>query len=463
MAKLEVPGKCDACGAQNITQDEDVLDTWFSSQLWPFSTLGWPDKNAELGYWYPNSWLMSGRDILFFLDARMIMSGLELMGDVPFRTLALHGLVRDDKGRKLSKSLGNSPDPLQLFDQYGTDAVRAAIALRYPMGRQDTKLTGDFYKAGQALITKLWNATRLLMLNAEGVPLDIDPAAIGRTFPEDRWIIGRLGVCIAAHDDYLAKSDFVHAFEVLTGFFWNDFCDWYLEIIKWRLRDPGHKQEALHVALLCERTLLKLLHPYIPFITEELWQMWGQKGLRDATSAKGEEVLAIASWPQSGQFQGDAQINDLMDCMMSVVRGVRDIRHHLNIAPKLALKGRLFVFAPEAAKGIERVLEMAKNLAFVSSLEFTTEQQTPEGFVPFRFAGGIGYIQLPQEVNPKDLKTRLESKVAKLEKALAQAEARLANASFLVNAPQELIDDNQRTAQEYRESLNKLREFSHSL
>ncbi|MCL4124066.1 UNVERIFIED_CONTAM: hypothetical protein GTU68_052429 [Idotea baltica] len=192
----EAPTECESCKSTNLEQEEDVLDTWFSSQLWPFSTLGWPEKTEELDYWYPNSWLMSGRDILFFWDARMIMSGLELLGEIPFKKLALHGMVRDKHGVKLSKSLGNSPDPIKLFEEFGTDAVRSAIVSNYPMGRQDTKLGDKIFSDAQSLIIKLWNATRLLLTTLGEDKIDLNALDKTKLKFEDKWIRAKLNKCV---------------------------------------------------------------------------------------------------------------------------------------------------------------------------------------------------------------------------------------------------------------------------
>ena len=465
MAKVCAPQKCDKCGSERLSQDEDVLDTWFSSQLWPFSTLGWPDRTPDLKYWYPNTWLMSGRDILFFWDVKMIMAGLELVGDVPFRTLALHGIVRDEKGRKLSKSLGNSPDPLELFEKYGTDAVRAAITVRYPMGRQDTRLSAEEpYRNGQALITKIWNASRFLLMNLAGAKVEFDSREIGAGHMEDRWVLSRLKAAIAAHDAHLGKSDILHAFQTVSDFFWNEYCDWYLEIIKNRMRQDGEiKRRALAVALHCERTLLKLLHPYIPFVTEDLWQILRRAGVRDSASAGAEESISISAWPSPDDFEEDKITERKLEIAMSLVRAVRDVRHHLVIAPKAELRIKLFFFEEADAQAFSEASAIARNLGFVDGLESYSGGQAPAGHVPCRFEGGIGYVEIPSEVDPKDLKSRLHTKIAKLEKALAGVNQRLNNPSFVENAPPELVQENKNSAAEYSGSLRKLQEFFDSL
>jgi valyl-tRNA synthetase len=464
MSQVEAPESCSSCSSKNLRQDEDVLDTWFSSQLWPFSTLGWPDKTPELSYWYPNSWLMSGRDILFFWDARMIMAGLELLGEVPFRTLVLHGLVRDSQGRKLSKSLNNSPDPLGLFDKYGTDAVRAAIALNYPLGRHDTKLSEEIFRNGQGLVIKLWNASKLILSNLGSSPLTLSKDSLKPEALEDRWILSRLGEAVKNHDSYLEKSDIVHACEAVTGFFWNEFCDWYLELIKHRLWGEGAtKQSALEVAMVCERTILKLLHPYTPFVTEELWQILREQKVSDASSLGDERSIAISEWPKAANFPRDEGAEAQMELMMTMVRGIRDVRHHLNIPPKAELAVQLLFLDATKKLGFEHVRAVAKTMGVVTEFTEAQSEGLPEGFVPFKFAGGIGYVSLPADVDAKDLHGKLSARIEKLKKTLAGIEGNLGNQQFVANAPAELVEETRGKARELEESIAKLDDFKRSL
>jgi valyl-tRNA synthetase len=463
-ASVEPPTACTKCGSGNLRQDEDVLDTWFSSQLWPFSTLGWPEKTEELAYWYPNTWLMSGRDILFFWDARMIMSGLELLGEVPFKTLVLHGLVRDSQGRKLSKSLGNSPDPLELFSKYGTDAVRIAIATNYPMGRQDTRLSEELFRNGQGLVIKLWNATKLLLGNTGGAPIALNSRSLDRSALEDRWILSRLHEAVRAHDAYLEKNDITHASQAVTSFFWDEYCDWYLEIIKPRLWGGGAaKESALAVSLLCTRTILKLLHPYMPFVTEEIWQNLRSLGFTDAAAVGDEVSIAIAQWPQVDDFIRDVDAEAQVDLMTSMVRGVRDVRHNLMISPKAELNVRLLFIAQGAKEKFDSVRSVAKSIGFLGDISEHSEKAVPSGYVPFNFSGGIGYIQLPQDIDSKDIASKLTARIDKLAKTLAGIERNLANPDFIANAPSALVEETKAKAKEMQESIAKLEEFRCSL
>ena len=467
MAKVDAPHSCDKCGSAKLRQDEDVLDTWFSSQLWPFSTLGWPEKTEELDFWYPNTWLMSGRDIIFFWDARMIMSGLELLGEVPFKTLALHGLVRDEHGRKLSKSLGNSADPLELFEKYGTDAVRVAVAQNYPMGRQDTRLSEELFRNGQGLVIKLWNATKLLLSNLSTTAVSFDSSRPELTTLEDRWIISRLGEAIKNHDAYLEKSDIVHACGVVTSFFRDEYCDWYLEIIKPRLWGGGDaKRSALEVALLCERTILKLMHPYMPFVTEELWQTLRGLGVTDlatANSKDDERSIAVSAWPDVQLFTKDEDANTQIDIMASLVRGVRDVRQNLNIPPKADLSLKLLFLNEATRANFEPVRGIAQSIGAVKDLSEHLEGGPLAGHVPFKFNGGIGYIALPSDIDGRDISTKLSARIEKLQKTLAGVEKNLENPEFIANAPATLVEETKGKASELNETIAKLDEFKRSL
>jgi valyl-tRNA synthetase len=464
MASIEAPSSCEKCQSSKLRQDEDVLDTWFSSQLWPFSTLGWPDKTEELEFWYPNNWLMSGRDILFFWDARMIMSGLELMGEVPFRTLALHGLVRDAQGRKLSKSLGNSPDPLGLFDQYGTDAVRVAIALHYPMGRQDTKLHPDIFTLGQSLVIKLWNATRLLLSNLGGEKVSVNAGALALTELEDRWIVSRLGEVIRVHDDYLNKSDLVHAVGAVKSFFWDDYCDWYLEIIKSRLWAGGEsKRKALEVALMCQQTIIKLLHPYMPFVTEELWQTLRAQGVADSGVGGDARSIALSSWPDSAMYRKDDAAETQIGMMASLVRGVRDVKQNLDISLKTGLAAKLSFTTTASKSHFEPVRAVTQTMGAITDFSEYAEKSPPAGFVPFAFDGGVGYLQIPSDIDVKSITGKLSARIEKLQKSLAGIERNLSNQDFIKNAPPELVEETKGKARDLNESIAKLDEFRRSI
>lgn len=459
-AALKAPGTCSKCKHTSFHQDEDVLDTWFSSQLWPFGTLGWPEKTDELEFWFPNTWLMSGRDILMFWDIKMMISALELMGDVPFRTLALHGLVRDEHGRKLSKSLGNSPDPLELFDTHGTDAVRAAIALQYPMGRQDTRMGEQFYQRGQSLIIKLWNATRLLLMNLANQVVAPDVKKLSLSVIEDRWIVARLRQVIEQHDKFLNLSDFTHALGAVNSFFWDDYCDWYLEIIKPRLREEGSSRaSALETLVFVHLNVLKLLHPYCPFVTEELWQKLQSLGIKLAGQSDHEKILAQAAWPEPTNLPQADRETQIMQVLMSVIRGVRDVRQNLVIPPKKELSISLLCTRMDLKELISEDLSIVKRLAFLTGVSFISAKQEGLKAVPFNFDGGVGYITVPEDIDMKEIATRLDQRLAKMTKTLQGMKQRLGNSDFIKNAPPELVEDTKAQTKELESSIAQLSEF----
>lgn len=456
MACAEAPSKCNACSSSALRQDEDVLDTWFSSQLWPFSSIGWPAETPELKQWYPNNWLLCGRDIIFFWGARMVFAGLELMGDVPFRKLGLHGIVRDEKGRKLSKSLGNSPDPIELFDKYGTDAVRATVYSYYPMGRQDVNFRPTIYEEGQALVTKLWNATRFLRMGMGAAPVKADEQVPEVALLEDRWILSKLRSAVELHDKCLDQCEFAQAFQALVSFFWNDYCDWFLEIIKPRLREENLSGEAIRTALYCNRTILKVFHPYLPFVTEELWQAVGGT---DGSFAS----LLDTDWVKVEQLSSDSAAESAMNTAISIVRRMRDLRHHLNLPPKGKLPLKLSFFDPAGNDALESYQSILENLGFASDIELTEQQQAQASEVPIKFEGGVGYAKLPPDAELDAAKDRLSSKLASLEKAVHDVERKLENKNFMEKAPQAVVEEHRARASEYRDAMGKLKSFIDSL
>lgn len=462
MVAAEAPQKCSKCGSTQIHQDEDVLDTWFSSQLWPFSTLGWPDETPEFKFWYPNTWLMSGRDIIFFWDARMIMAGLELTGDVPFRSLSLHGIARDEHNRKLSKSLGNSPDPLTLFDEYGTDAIRASIAQHYPMGRQDIKLTDRIFQEGRAFVTKIWNAYRLIMLQLQKTPIKFEKPQMTDCSIEDAWIISRFGYAVTTHDELLNQSDYTHAFEVVVNFFRNEYCDWYLELIKARLRQEGAEAEkALRVALYCQVNLLKLLHLYVPFVTEELWQILRSMG---AIEPEGKaECLALATWPQASEFPRNEEAEATLDMLFSIVKEARELRHYLQLPPKQPLAVKINYTDSAAAARFELCKGATQTIGVLDPITTAEQGKIPTHHVPARFSGGIAYFKLPEDLNLEALREKINKKLAELDKAIAGTAKQLSNEAFISSAPESVVEETRKKGAEYAAAQQKLLEFKAGL
>ncbi|MCB1223861.1 MAG: class I tRNA ligase family protein, partial [Mesotoga sp.] len=315
------PSVCPKCGSKNIRQDEDVLDTWFSSQLWPFTTLGWPEKTEDLESFYPTSVLVTAFDIIFFWVARMIMAGYHFMGEKPFNHVYITRLIRDKNGRKMSKSLGNGIDPLDVIREHGTDAMRFTLAILAAQNH-DIKLDVRFFDIYKKFANKIWNAARFALLNMEGfekVNLDEEELAI-----EDRWILSRLAKSVKAVEESIDGYDFPSASKMIYSFFWNEFCDWYIESIKPRLNREGRGRIVAQNVLV--RTLdasLRMLHPFMPYITEELWQnLPGSDGL-----------LITARWPEFDESSFDNPSEMEYSRIMDMVRGVRNIKAEMNIPP----------------------------------------------------------------------------------------------------------------------------------
>jgi valyl-tRNA synthetase len=351
-AAVDDPTTCPKCGSSKLEQDPDVLDTWFSSALWPFSTLGWPDETPNLKYWYPTSVLETGYDILFFWVARMIMLGLYDMGDVPFRHVYLHGLIRDSQGRKMTKSRGNVVDPLVLTDKYGTDAVRYTLATSGTPGN-DFRLFDEKLEAARNFANKIWNASRFVIQAMEGERVSLPgegllgSAAARKDWPlEDRWIVSRALVTAADVNKLLGDFQLNEAGRVLYDFLWSEYCDWYLEMAKVRLKD-GDKSPLPILAYVLQASL-RLLHPIMPFVTEIVWQH-----LRDHVDGL-EEALIIASYPLGGEV--DTEADSRATLLIDVVRAIRNIRAERQVDP-----GR-FVEAYVASDGSRAVLEAARPL-----------------------------------------------------------------------------------------------------
>lgn len=374
------PAACAECQSDRIRQDEDVLDTWFSSWLWPFSTLGWPEKTPELEYFYPTDWLNSGKDILFFWDARMVMAGLEFTGKLPFPCLYLHGIARDAQGRKLSKSLGNSPDPLEMFDRYGADAVRFGIMANTPIG-QDVLLSEKVYELGRNFVTKLWNAARLVTLKFDSIAPEelgpeptIDPAKLTEAKVEDRWMLSRLEAAIEQTTEALERYDFSEAAHTLHRCLWNEFCDWYLESIKDRFQNPGVPDTRLSALCVSWKTLLDvigLLHPIIPFVTEVLWQKlrevlpWGSKLC---------ESIVIAPWPKADKRLRDTVLESETKEPIEVVGKIREIQKSHQIPSNTA---RATVSAA-SEEDKERIYRYANFIGKIAKLR--RKPQNPDAF-----------------------------------------------------------------------------------
>jgi valyl-tRNA synthetase len=422
------------CGSFELEQDSDVLDTWFSSWLWPFSTLGWPAQTNELQYFYPTACLVTGPDIIFFWVARMIMAGLKFMGEVPFRHVFLHGIIRDKEGRKMSKSLGNSPDPLDVIDQYGADALRFTIARLSPIG-QDVYYSNENCEIGRNFANKIWNASRFLLMNMGDSHDPFAKDGFSWTL-DDRYILSRLN---EATRDVTAALDAYHfneAAEKLYEFFWSDYCDWYIELVKPSLKN-GKGEDARRascVLLHCLETFLRLLSPFMPFLCEEIWQMLpGREG-------RGESVTKC-QWPEVEDALIDAAAVEQATRKFDVIRTVRNLRKENNV-PLDAVVG--VVVKP--ASGVEKdILEDGREECLV--LMKARELRVDPNFKPAKpmpaaptSSGTVVYVDVEGTVDGAAQIDRLRAEIAEIDRGIEGVERERGNSEFVKKAPAKVVE-----------------------
>ena len=438
------PSVCPKCGSKNIRQDEDVLDTWFSSQLWPFTTLGWPEKTEDLESFYPTSVLVTAFDIIFFWVARMIMAGYHFMGEKPFNHVYITRLIRDKNGRKMSKSLGNGIDPLDVIREHGTDAMRFTLAILAAQNH-DIKLDVRFFDIYKKFANKIWNAARFALLNMEGfekVNLDEEELAI-----EDRWILSRLAKSVKAVEESIDGYDFPSASKMIYSFFWNEFCDWYIESTKPRLNREGRSRIVAQNVLV--RTLdasLRMLHPFMPYITEELWQsLPGSDGL-----------LITARWPEFDESSFDNPSEVEYSRIMDMVRGVRNIKAEMNIPP--SSKTAVY-YIGEVLN--QEVVELVSHLS--NSNEIDRRAEKTSGSVS---AWGDAENTLYVVLGEIDTDAEIERLTGKLEKErvdLARTLSKLENGDFIRNAPEEVITENRERLATSKDNIRRIEKIIEDL
>ena len=416
---------CPKCGGK-VRQDEDVLDTWFSSALWPFSTLGWPDETADLKYFYPTSMLVTGYDIIFFWVARMIFSGIENMGETPFETVLIHGLVRDELGRKMSKSLGNGVDPLEVVEEYGADALRFSLVMGMSPGN-DTRYSKDKVEAARNFANKVWNASRFVLMNvSERKPFD--PAKLETA---DKWILTRLQEAIRDVSDHMEDGDFGLAATKIYDFAWSEFCDWYIELSKSRLLgEDGESKETVKAVLLSVLLdLLKLLHPFMPFLTEQVYKyLPGSEGF-----------LMLQKWPETREDYCFPEEEKKMQGVMEVIRTIRNLRSEMNVAS--SRRTRLMLLAAdgwkETLKGAEGFF---KRLAGAEKIEMLADRaQVTEKTVSAVGTPGELFIPLGDLVDFEKEIARLMKELENLNKETERARNKLNNPGFVAKAPEQLV------------------------
>ena len=438
----EAPHACPKCGCTNLHQDEDTLDTWFSSALWPFSTLGWPEKTKELEYFYPTDTLVTGYDIIFFWVARMIFSGLEHMKEVPFKTVFFHGLVRDAQGRKMSKSLGNGIDPLEVIAQYGADALRFTLVTGISPGN-DTRFSTERVEASRNFANKLWNASRFILMNIEGKEVKNELPA--RLATEDKWIVSAFNRVAKEVNENLEKFELGIAAQKLYDFLWDQFCDWFIEIAKIRLTgdDEQAAQEVRQVLVWVMTRTLAMLHPFMPYITEEIWQTMPHDG----------EALIVNSYPSYDPALDFPEASARMESVMAAVRAVRNRRSEMNVAPSRRTKLYLATAKPEVFVEGTAIFQ---RLAYATELE-VADSFTLDGAVTIVTPDAKIYIQMDELVDKAAEIARLTKELESAEKQYATAQAKLSNEKFTGKAPANVVEGVRQNAARLQEHIALIR------
>ncbi|MGE5842211.1 MAG: valine--tRNA ligase [Deltaproteobacteria bacterium] len=445
----EQPRNCVKCRSTDLEQETDVLDTWFSSALWPFSTLGWPDQTDELETFYPTSTMVTGFDILFFWVARMMMMGIHFMGDVPFRDVYIHALVRDAYGKKMSKSKGNVIDPLNVIDQYGTDAFRFTLAALAAQGR-DIKLSEERISGYRHFVNKLWNSARLVLMNLDGG----DSAKEGDLVLSlaDRWILSRLHQVSEEVTKALEEYRFNDGASLCYQFVWHEFCDWYLEMAKEGIYSENGtvRQSTLSVLVAALKAVVKLLHPFMPFVTEEIWQrLPGVQG-----------SIMTAPFPKAAEFPFDARVVEEMNLVMGAITGIRNIRGEMNVSP--SKKVDIVIEAPDLkdAESLRPNIPHLRSLARVESIDIGASVLKPKGSATAVFGQNQVHVLLKGLLDFEEEKKRLRKEIGKVEKDLDMLDRKLSNPQFREKAAAEIIEE----VQEKKETLGlKMEKLRHHL
>jgi len=438
----EEPSRCPKCGSTNLKQDNDTLDTWFSSALWPFSTLGWPEETEDYKYFYPTDVLVTGYDIIFFWVARMIFSGIEQTGQTPFHTVFIHGIVRDEQGRKMSKSLGNGIDPLEIIDNQGADALRYALVTGNAPGN-DQRFSLEKIEAGRNFINKIWNAFRFTIMNFDD-EMDFSSVKPEEWTVEDRWILSRLQETISDVNRNLEHYDLGVALARIYSFLWENFCDWYIELAKSRLsaKDSRGRLVAQSVLNTVLTASMKLLHPFMPFVTEEIY----------GHLIHNDESLIIAEWPEADDSLVDTAAEKQMEMIMEAIRGIRNIRTQMNV-PVQRRAGIIVVSTNETVREqFADSLQFLERLAQVSTVE-TRESRTgiPDTAVTTVFPGGEIFIPLEDLIDIAQEIARLEQEQARLEQEMERVAAKLENEQFTSRAPAKVVQAERDKAARYQE------------
>jgi valyl-tRNA synthetase len=450
MVARETPENCPKCNANDWRQDENVLDTWFSSWLWPFSTLGWPEKTADLSYFYPTSLLVTGPDIIFFWVARMVMAGMEFMHEVPFTDVYLNGIIRDHIGRKMSKSLGNGIDPLDIIDKFSADAMRYTLIMLSSEG-QDINLSESHFEIGRNFSNKIWNAYRFIALNLDE-PKDNFQDFVDDYQLADRWILSRLQDTIEDVTKNMEKYRINDSLSAVYHFFWHEYCDWYLELIKPRLNaDKSARERAtvLSISVHVMKTCMNLLHPYIPFITEEI---------TNRLNSQNESSCVISEWPQFVPGLIDKPVEQDMRFIQEVISAIRNVRSEMNVPPgsnadlKFKTKNKMF------ANNIETYADYIRQLARISNIT-QMKKSAPRDVAAMAVVEDVElFIPLEGLIDLELEKKRLDKEITRLETRVQELSKKLRNEQYLEKAPEIVVQQDRDKLKNFSEKLDKLKQ-----
>ncbi len=444
----ETPEVCPKCGSRHLTQDPDTLDTWFSSALWPFSTLGWPDDTEDLKYFYPTDVLVTGYDIIFFWVIRMVFSGYEQTGKSPFHTVLIHGLVRDSQGRKMSKSLGNGIDPLEVIDKYGADALRLTLVTGNAPGN-DMRFYWERVESSRNFANKVWNASRFILMNMDGV--DTNQVALADLEDADRWILSKVNRLTGEVTENMDKFELGIAMQKIYDFIWEEFCDWYIEMVKPRFREggsPKSKEAACWTLKTVLITALKLLHPYMPFITEEIFC-----NIQDE-----EETIMLSAWPEPRKDWDFPETEAQVELVKEAVRAMRNLRTSMNVAP--SRKAQVYVVSEKET--VRQTFEGSKSffaaLGSASEVKIQAERTgIPENAVSAVTADAVLYLPLEDLVDVAKERERLEKEEKRLTGELARVNGMLSNEKFLSKAPEAKIQEEKEKLAKYTQMMEQVK------
>ncbi|MBC2456383.1 valine--tRNA ligase [Clostridium beijerinckii] len=446
MVLEDAPKACTKCGSSNIKQDNDVLDTWFSSALWPFSTLGWPNKTEDLEYFYPTSTLVTGHDIIFFWVARMIFSGLHCMGETPFNTVLIHGLIRDSQGRKMSKSLGNGVDPLEVIETYGADALRFMIATGNAPGN-DMRYYPERVESSRNFANKIWNASRFVMMNLDKEVMNKYKDCKEYSLA-DKWILSEMNTLIKEVTENMEKYELGIAMQKVYDFMWTEFCDWYIELVKPVFYGEDEKAKGIvyNVLNTVLITGLKLLHPAMPFITEEIF-----------THLSDEETITTSAWPEFDEALVNKEAEDDMAFVIEAIKGLRNVRAEMNVPPSRKAKVICYI-AEDAKKAFNSGVAYIEKLASASEVEFISDKaNVPANAVSLVVKGGELFMPLLDLVDKDKELDRLNKEAKKLEGEIDRIDKKLGNQGFVAKAPAAVVDAEKEKRVKYVEMLEAVK------